>query len=212
MDELKAIQDVWYPKSSDPFFKIKENKLENYDKSTLFETDFYFNSAEYVDDCRALFRGSVSHLHKKTTHTELALQDKWVFVELTESPYLLPQKLFQLERAVRLLPLIDNQYRPEALCVLMNGDKNIADMALDLIRIPKNAEINKYPLYIGWVPSRNIFTLFNNLESKMESMETKFETKLESMETKFETKLGMMETKISSIEGLLLQLVKKRGR
>ncbi len=129
-----------------PFSKLRKRRYQ----STVFETDFYFNSSEHIDDCNSLFQGCVSHLHNKTDKRELTLTDKWVFVELTESPYLLPQKLFQLERAVRLLPLIDNQYRPEALCVLMNGDKHIAEMAINLIRIPDNAEIHNFPLYIGW--------------------------------------------------------------
>jgi hypothetical protein len=204
LNELKAIQDVWYrQQSSNSFFKIKEKKVENYNQSTFFETDFYFKSSEHIDDCSSLFQGCVSDLHNKTNKEELTLTDKWVFVELTESPYLLSQKLFQLERAVRFLPLIDNQYRPEALCVLMNGDKQIANRALDLIDIPDNAEIKNFPLYIGWVPSRNIFTSLNNLETKMNTMETKMNT--------METKMNTMETKMASIENLLKKLVIKRG-
>lgn len=185
------------------FFSKKTKDLKQYRQpSTVFETDFNFKTSQPVANCTELFNGCVLNLHKKTLHKESSLTNKWVFAELTLSSDMLAQKLFQLERAVRFLPLLDPKFTPAALCVLMNGEERDAVTAVDLIRIPPGALILKYPLYIGWVPTRNIFSMFNNLKQNFVSMETKIGG--------METKVKGFEAKLQTIENLLTRLVEKK--
>lgn len=187
---LQTLQKLWYPENLKSFFKSRDKSFDGkYNEDTTFEVDLYFKSWEDIANCREFFQGCVLDLHRKTNVLETSLANKWIFVEITSSPHLLLQKLFQLERAVRLLPKIDNQYRPEALCVLLNGPEDVAKQAINLVTIPNDALINSFPLYIGWVPTRNIYKSVIDLERK-------FDSKIGALDSK----IGALDSKIDSLE------------
>jgi hypothetical protein len=60
---------------------------------------------------------------------------EWVFIEIASSPIFLAEKLIQLERAIRYLPIIDSEFHPAALVVSMNGQEEQARKAMDFIHI-----------------------------------------------------------------------------
>ena len=224
IENLQALHDNWYPNDDSKVFTKKDKTFSGkYNEHTSFEVDLYFKSPESIENCAEFLQGCMTKLHTKSGKTEGPLTDKWVFIETTASPSLLLQKLFQLESAVRLLPLIDQKYKPEALCVLVNGNEKDADRAIDLVTIPENARIRQYPLYIGWVPTRNIYTTFRDfdkkLTDKMSSMETKMtsldkelknlDSRMTQLDSRMTQELNGLEKKIDNLAGLISQLVGK---
>jgi hypothetical protein len=168
---LQTLQKLWYPENLKSFFKSRDKSF----------------------DGKKFFQGCVLDLHRKTNVLETSLANKWIFVEITSSPNLLLQKLFQLERAVRLLPKIDNQYRPEVLCVLLNNPEDVAKQAINLVTIPNDALINSFPLYIGWVPTRNIYKSVIDLERK-------FDSKIDSLERSVKHEINLLDSKFVNLE------------
>jgi len=141
----------------------KQGEKAVYNSKTCFECDLYFQPAGHIVSTEHLLSGAISELRNKTAVKEDVLFDKepWVFIEITASPNLLPAKLWQLERAMRLIPVIDPSIVPASVVVLLNGDKEEAEMAMDRIIIPEDYLIQTRPVYIGWVPTRNIFNAIN---------------------------------------------------
>jgi hypothetical protein len=149
------------------FFVPLKKKL--FDKNAQMECDMYFKVASSSDGKTADFlSGAVIDIHDKTGIAEgTSLNDRWVFIEITQGPQFLVHKLWQLERAVQLLPQVSMDFEPLSLVVLLNGEEQDARKAIDLIKIPEGAKIAKYPLFIGWTPTRNIFKSFQNLENNV---------------------------------------------
>jgi hypothetical protein len=210
--KLTQLHQQWYTSPSSAFYKQKDKTFSgNYNDKSEFEVDLYFKSSnEDICDCSMFLQGCVSELHAKTLHQEKSLHNKWVFVEMTAGPKLLMQKLFQLERSVRLLPLIDKQYEPAALCVLMNGPQDLFKQALDLVNIPQDAKINQYPLYIGWVPTRNVYSTMKNFETKLESritgLESRMESRITGLESRMESRITGLESRITGLESRITGL------
>jgi hypothetical protein len=59
---------------------------------------------------------------------------------------------------------------------LLNGDEKEAQDAIDMIRIPTNSLIVKYPLFIGWTQARNIYTALKNLQSDVNTLKSDVST------------------------------------
>jgi hypothetical protein len=171
--ELHDFSKVFFKKESTS--KSQAKKVTKFDLDSTFSCDLYINfdsPSSPVGRTKDFLAGAVTKLHKKTEISEEDdLVGKWIFIEITQGPKFLLQKLWQLERAVRVLPSMGD-YRPASLVVLMNGDESEAADAIDLISIPQDAEILKYPLFIGWTPTRNIFTVVSNLSADVSSLKT----------------------------------------
>jgi len=103
------------------------------------------------------------------------MDQQWLFVEISHGPQYLLQKLWQLERAVHILPLLDAKFNPSNLVVLLNGDEMEANLAMENIHIPAQAKILQYPLFIGWTPTRNIFKLLGNLQTGQDELKMEME-------------------------------------
>lgn len=139
------------------------------------ECDLYFKSsspiclgtmAEFLD-------GVVVTLHDKSGVGERSsIGEGFIFMEMAMGYQHLLAKLWQLERAVQVLPLVGSQYKPVGLVVLVNGDEKATKRAIDLVQIPPDAEIKKYPLFIGWTPTRNIFTMLKTLSNDIGIIKT----------------------------------------
>eukprot|EP01036_Dinobryon_divergens_P034163 gene34163-44136_t len=167
------------------------------------ECDLYFKPDLDSDtdfDISSFLSGAVLDLHKISDKVECESMDgKWVYVEISQGPQFLLQKLWQLERAVRILPPLDVKFNPSYLVVLLNGDEKEARFAIENIRVPAQAKILQYPLFIGWTPTRNIFKLLGNLQTGQEQ--------LEKGQEQLETELGDIKV---LLEQVLFELLKKK--
>lgn len=148
----------WYATASSSFtFKPDEGEKDNDtlpmgDTKNVFKAGLYFKCTDDIANCAAMLQGCT--LIKASPVKESSLKDQWVFMETTDSPRCLLHKLMQLERAVRLLPTLNNELNPAALCVLMSGSDEEISMTHDLWKqLPSDALIWKYPLYIAWIPT-----------------------------------------------------------
>jgi len=160
--ELMSLKGEWNVQQA---FFSKKKLDENYglDPSTFFETDFYFQTEDSVGACADLLDGCTYWLKQlpgmETKKQVMIGEGEWIFIEIAESPTVLPQKLYQLERATRFIPEIDPQIKPKALVVLLNGLEGEAQFAIDNVSVPNQSILRKYPVYVGWVPTRNIFKI-----------------------------------------------------
>jgi hypothetical protein len=105
---------------------------------------------------------------------EVSLSGKWVLLEISDSPHHLAHKLFQLERALHLLPTAVNDFLAAdvgALVVLLNGDREEAVRAVNFVKKDfANMEMAKYPVFVGWVPYRNMFTRIGQLDDDIQGL------------------------------------------
>jgi len=127
-------------------------KLIKPDDDTLSGSSFLVNAVEDV-------------VNFTSVSEELYPDRKWFFVEISQGPKFMLQKIWQIERAVRILTRIDPSYAPKAVAILFNGSKDDYNLAINKLDLPDTLLIKKYPLYIGWVHTRNIFNSFSELKS-----------------------------------------------
>ena len=97
--------------------------------------------------------------------------------------------------------------------VLHNGSKEESDDAIRKIILPNSMLISKVPVYVGWVPTRNIYSVLQGMESKMQSlqsdvqgMESKIDAKLQGMESKMDGKLQSLQSDVQDIKITLARL------
>jgi hypothetical protein len=204
-NELISIQDS----DGRAFFnKIKVPSSNSYNAGTSYECDLYFKPAAESLELRTteqLLSGAVSTWTPLTSITEDDLTNKWILIEITQGPHLFVNKLWQLERAVRLLPIIDKSIVPGALVILMNGNFEEAESAIKLIKIPSTFKITQYPLFVGWVKSRNLFTTLNIMENDIKSLTSLTSSKVESLTSIVDS----FTSDMSTIKSLLSQLLQK---
>jgi hypothetical protein len=148
-------------------FNLKPKLL---DKSSEVECDLYFTSTSFETESIEfpnLFRDAIENqrlLSSSESKVDFNLSNKWVFIEVCEDPKLLPNKLAQLERAARLLPILDDKVDLGGFAVLLNGDKANYEKSMSALKLSDELVITKYPLLIGWVSARNVFSLVKNVE------------------------------------------------
>lgn len=159
--------------SNSTYLRQIKPKVGEYDESSSFECDLYIKAS--IPSTRSLLAGSVLDLRKITDIHEGDIDGKWIFVETTQEPEYLLEKLAQLERSLYLLPRWDVAYshgldNVGSAIVLVNGDKKEFDKAMKLFRIPDGSMLSKLPVYVGWVPTRNIFSSFVGLEANVKDI------------------------------------------
>jgi hypothetical protein len=192
-------------KQDQSFFIIKTNNLNI---NSEIECDLYFKASSYESMAfRNIFRDSIlSHtiLSRNESMLEYDLDNKWVLIEICQDPKLLPNKLCQLERAARLLPLLDSNISFGGFAVLLNGEKAIYEKSISLLKLSDEFLITKYPLLIGWVPTRNVHSTVRNIEKQVESISKEMKLQREEM------KLQREETR--DIKVLLERLVNAENK
>jgi hypothetical protein len=145
---------------------------QNISRNANFECDLYFKVDELeLQSTKELVSGAVSSFTALTHIAEDNLEKKWFFIEM-KGPHLLINKLWQLECAVRLLPQIDQSIVPGSIVVLMNGDEKEANHAINILKIPGHFKILEYPVFVGWVPTRNIFNTLNHMMSDISELKS----------------------------------------
>jgi hypothetical protein len=127
--------------------------------------------------------------------------ERWIFIEICEDPMLLPAKLWQLERAARCLPLLNPKIALDfaSFAVLLNGEEKDFNAVMSHIRLPSNSILQNYPVIVGWVPTRNIFSSIRQIndkfDNKFQELENKFNNKFLELENKFDNKFLELENK-----------------
>jgi len=72
------------------------------------------------------------------------------------------------------------------IVVLLNGDSAVAKEAIEGIQIPSTSNINRYPVYVGWVPTRNIYTKIAHMDLKITNIELKLDILISNQQGKIE--------------------------
>lgn len=167
---LTEIRNKFSEQMRGEYFKDIQEKNNCY-QSARFEVDLYFQPCpdnEVLISTRGLLSASISELNKITDIDEGSMSKKWIFIELTQGPQFITQKLWQLERALLLIPHLDENVLVGSVIILVNGDKKEFDIAMKSLRpIPANSKLSKLPVYIGWVSTRNIYSTLNQLSTTM---------------------------------------------
>ena len=166
-----------------------------------FECDLYLKS--FWDD-GASYKSVLSFLGGATQEIfqlgkeeveDTNMNAKWVLIEMSESPELLAHKLYQLERALSLLPGTTPEFNITevgALVILLNGRLAEAKRAISYIDNFTLLKIFKFPVYIGWVPTRNIYAALGNLENKVEALGTEMKTNMKISERRILSVIGLL--------------------
>ena len=131
------------------------------------------------------------------------ITSKWVLIEISESPAHLAHKLYQLERAIRLLPDSVSAFKlvdVGALVVLLNGKLEEAEKAVAYFKSMTNLKLLEYPVYVAWVPSRNIYAMIGNVEKKLEHRIDRVSAEIENLNKKIEQNIDRVEQRIRVVE------------
>ena len=134
-----------------------------------FKCDIYIRPSTNEDDAKKLYKSLLSFLSKFTEEVfqlgkekpkNVDISSKWVLIEVSESPRMFAHELYELERAIRLLPDATPEFNVSdigALVVLLNGNLKDAKRVVSSVQDFSKLQIFKYPVYVGWLPIRNIF-------------------------------------------------------
>jgi hypothetical protein len=66
--------------------------------------------------------------------------------------------------------------------------------------IPDTAEISKYPLYVGWVPTRNIYSSLKRIETGVNERLSHLETTIESLGAKIDALIQVVNRRSSEVK------------
>ena len=153
----------------------KKGTNPKYKRSDSSECDFYFRPVdEDIGSIDELLRGAVDQMHLKTAEPAGAVSGRWCFCEITESPKHLYMKLYQLERAVYFLTRNNPKFDIAGCVILINGAEDEAERAMQSFSMPVDCELRRanIPLYIGWVPVRNVYRALSNIEADVAALKT----------------------------------------
>ena len=128
------------------------------------------------------------------------ITSKWVLIEISQSPMYLAHKLYQLERAIRLLPDSVSDFKLEdvgALVIISSGKLEETVKAVSYLKNLNNLKILEYPAYVAWVPSRNIYEMIGNIDKKLEKNIDRISVNMQSLDKKLEKNIDRVEHRIS---------------
>ena len=156
--------------------KIGE-KLKSHKAGDEFECDLYVklpihNGPLSVEQLLRLSTESISPLNAHDA-ADVDVAGKWVLIEISESAQHLPHKLYQLERALHLLPRAASNFAAAdvgAVIVLLNGKQEDAEKAISYCTLKPELLISDVPVFVGWVPFRNFLSTISNVNTKVESL------------------------------------------
>jgi hypothetical protein len=192
-----------YSFQKEPVNKFFVKKESGPHKNTdTFECDFYFReSKEQIVSAQQLFGGSTETLHQKAGDDGMNIVGKWILTEISLNAQHARQKLYQLERASYFLSLLDPTIQIGAAVILLNGPEVDAERANELFSMPTNSYLTKFniPVFIGWVPTMNIYKVLNRVETDVAGLKTDV--------AGLKTDVAGLKTDMFEVKTLLRQLV-----
>jgi hypothetical protein len=95
----------------------------------------YFCSAASIPSIDIFLSSSTEEVWRlnNVEYVEFPIQRNWIFMEISQGPQFLAQKLWQLERSTQLLPIHNESFSPSAIIVLLNGRREDAERAVNNI-------------------------------------------------------------------------------
>lgn len=142
---------------------------------------------------------------------QVFINGKWAFIEITESPSHLPQKFYQLERAMHFLPRAASDVEKKdvgAVIILLNGKREDAVMAMSFVKLKKELLISSVPVFVGWVPFRNLFVNIHGLKGKV----TQLTGQIQEMDTRLGGLGGQIQEMDTRLGGQIQQLTSSVNR
>ena len=205
--ELNRAMTDFYDSLPSNEFKVKSEK--NHTKNCNFECDMYFRSTASIPSIDIFLSSSTEKVWRlnKVEYVEFPIQRNWIFMEISQGPQFLAQKLWQLERSTRLLSIHNESFSPSAIIVLLNGRREDAERAVNNMKLPDNFLISKLPVYVGWAPTRNIQRAFSEQSERIENQSKQIEyqsTKIEGLALASESQSKQIDNQSKKIEGLAL--------
>ena len=197
---MRSQKDKWKSLKNSGKSCNNTNRMRKVPLYSSVECDMYFNPMFDNDlDLSSFLSGAVLNLKNLSRKRETeSMAGKWMYIEISQGPKFLLQKLWQLERAAHLLPLINANFNPSNLVVLLNGDEEEANFAMNNVIIPPEAKIMQYPLFVGWTPTRNIFKILASFQEKVDAGMKTLETDMTSMKVDNMAIMKTLETPASS--------------
>ena len=195
------------------FFEGIRTKLmkKNYEIGNNFECDLYIKLPGHDStlNVERLLQFSTTTLFPLNAFdpAQVIIPGKWALIEISESAAHLAQKLFQLERALHLLPRATTDFSIEdvgAVIVLLNGRREDAEKAVNLVKLNHNLLMSKFPVFVGWVPYRNLFSTINTLQQEVKEMGTELH--------RMDTDINQMGTDIKQLVTSVDKLTSALGK
>ena len=153
-----------------PYRRKIENNCKSHRTGDEFECDLYVKLPVNDDSL------TVDRLLQLSTATVVNIAGKWVLIEISESAQHLVHKLYQLERALHFLPRAASDFATAdvgAVIVLLNGKREDAELAMSHCKnLKTELLISGIPVFVGWVPFRNLFSTINTVNTKVEKLQS----------------------------------------
>jgi len=189
--ELNSEKSKFYASLDSSVFDLNEKKTKNVTSAancTPFECDLYFCSENRVPSIRMLLSSATEEVWKLTNvpYVEPLDEPVWIFMEISQGSKLIAQKIWQTERATRILPIHDQSFFPSAVVILLNGQRDEVDKVVAAIVIPASFKISKLPVYVGWTPTRNIHKSFTLLKNEIRAQSEQISSLVKSSDAQSE--------------------------
>ena len=197
------------------FLKKIDVKMKQCNVGDNYECDLYVQ-LPYSDD-----ELNIEQLLQDSTESVFSLNNfepdnvnvagKWVLVEISESAQHLAHKLYQLERAMHLLPRAASDFAKEdvgALIVLLNGKREHAEMAINYVKLNEALMISRVPVFVGWVPFRNLFVTITDVQGQVGQMDKR----ITGLTDEVKRRVGELDYRIGQLEYRVGQLVQSIDR
>ena len=197
-DFYKNIFLTSFDSAPNKFKKKLDNTMKKHESGDNFECDLYIQLLRGDEDV------SVSQFLQLSTQIVYSLNDfdpnkvniagKWVLLEISESAQHLPHKLYQIERALHFLPRAASDFSKEevgAVIVLLNGKQEDADLAISYVKLNSDLLISNVPVFVGWVPFRNLFVTISDMQGQVEKMGAQL--------TELTTEVGQMDSRLTEL-------------
>ena len=143
-------------------FFASHKSSKKYNKSDEFQSDLFvqFDECTDVSTCLSQAVEWTKNINSGKS-SESIHEGSWFMVEISESANHLRNKLWQLERALTILPP-EITTKVACVAVLINGDEQIANAAINRVK-KLQGRLSQLPVYVGWVPTRNIFAHISSI-------------------------------------------------
>ena len=178
--KISVVRDSFFDAQTSNIFSRPKKGMKTYTSETTFECDLYMRIKKpEVLTVVELLQGAVMKIHKLNSVKDIKSAHNWLFIEVSMGPQFLADKLWQLERAVRVFKRNDPSFNIGSCVVLHNGSEKESDNAIQEIKLPEFMLISKVPVYVGWVPTRNIYSVLVGMQDNIQG----FESKLQSVQS-----------------------------
>ena len=171
--KISVVRDSFFDAQTSNIFSRPKKGMKTYTSETTFECDLYMRIKEpEVLTVVELLQGAVMKIHKLNSVKDIKSAHNWLFIEVSMGPQFLADKLWQLERAARVFKRNDPSFNIGSCVVLHNGSENESDKAIREIKLPDFMLISKVPVYVGWVPTRNIYSVLQGMQDNIKGLQS----------------------------------------